>query len=219
MWSYVPPEDGERREKELISNKDFWGEMVNQGSKVMRQDQDEVSAIGIIQYIIGQRRRVVLDIQEEMASGKTLDETSAGRELEAEIERMRKRHEADMRDLREEMMDAQRTNDKKAQEEIAAIRAELQKKLDQDREDIERMRVTVEELQKERDEELREAREKNYERELKHREAMAESTLKLKLMEIETSHQIERTKLIHEKEMAEWRANEAESRRGGCFIM
>ncbi|RFU33052.1 hypothetical protein B7463_g3282, partial [Scytalidium lignicola] len=158
MWSQVPPEDGERRESELISNKDFWGEMVNQGSKIMRQDQGEASAIRIIQYIIGQRRRMVLDIQEEMASGKTLYETSAGRELEAELDRMRKRHEEDMRELREEMIETQRVNDKKSQEEIAAIRADLQKKLDQDREDRECMRVTMEELKKERDEELREAR-------------------------------------------------------------
>ena len=218
MWSQVEPEIGQKREDELIANKEFWGEMVNQGSKVMRQDREEISAIQIIHYILGQRRRMVLEIQEEMASGKALDETSAGRELEAELERMKKQHEAEMKALRDDMMEAQRANDRKSQEEIAAIRADLQKKMDQDREDRERMRVTMDELQRQRDEELREEREKNHERELKHREAMTESAQRLKMMELETNHQIERTKLQYEKEKTEaenarWRAEEAERKR------
>jgi hypothetical protein len=227
MWSQVTPEDGERRENELISKQDFWGEMIKQGSTVMRQDQDEVSAIKIILYILGKRRRMVLDIQEEMASGKTLDETSAGRELEAELERMRKQHEAEMRELREDMIEAQRQNDRRSQEEIAAIRAELQKKMDQDREDRERMRVTMEELQKQRDEELREERRRNHEQELEHQKAIAENAQRLRMMELDTNHKVELTKLQYEKERTEaenarLRAAEAERKRKeeeGCFVM
>ena len=135
MWSQVTPEEGERRENELISNQEFWGEMIKQGSTVMRQDRAEVSAIQIIQYILSKRRRMVLDIQEEMASGKTLDETSAGRALEAELEIMRKKHEAEMKELREDMLEAQIRNDKRSYDELAATRANLQKKMDQDRKD------------------------------------------------------------------------------------
>jgi hypothetical protein len=203
MWSQVNPEEGERRENELVSKQEFWGEMIKQGSTVMRQDRAEVSAIQIIQYILSKRRRMVLDIQEEMASGKTLDETSAGRELEAELERMRKQHEQEMRELREDMLEAQRQNDKRSQEEIAAIRADLQKKMDQDREDRERMRVTMEQLQKERDAELREERQKNYERELAFQKEVAANEQRMRTMELDSKHKLEISRLEYEKQKTE----------------
>jgi hypothetical protein len=203
MWSQVTPEEGERRENELISNQEFWGEMIKQGSTVMRQDRAEVSAIQIIQHVLSKRRRMVLDIQEEMASGKTLDETSAGRELEAELERMRKKHEAEMKELREDMLEAQRLNDKRSQEEIAAIRADLQKKMDQDREDRERMRVTMVELQKQRDAELREERQKNFERELAFHKEVAENAERVRTMELDSRHKLEITRLEYERQKTE----------------
>lgn len=227
MWSQVTLEDGERREQELVSRQDFWGEMIKQGSTVMRQDQSEASAIKIILYILAKRRRVVLSIQEEMANGKTLDDTSAGRELEAELERMRKQHEAEMKELREEMVEAQRQNDKRSQEEIIAIRADLQKKMDQDREDRERMRVTVEELQKQRDEELREERQRNHEREMEHQKAVAVNEHKMKVLELDTNHKVELTRLQYEKERYEaennrWKAAEEKRRKKeaeSCRVM
>jgi predicted GTPase len=203
MWSQVSPAEGERRENELKSKQEFWGEMIKQGSTVMRQDQAEVSAIKIIQYILGKRRRMVLDIQEEMASGKTLDETSAGRELEAELDRMRKQHEAEMRELRSEMIEAQRQNDRRSQEEITAIRVELQRKMDQDKEDRERMRVTVEDLKKQRDAELYEERQRNHERELQFQKEVAENAQRLRFMEIDGMHKVELTRLEYERQKAE----------------
>ena len=224
MWSQVTPEEGERRENELISKPEFWGEMIKQGSTVMRQDRAEVSAIQIIQYILSKRRRMVLDIQEEMASGKTLDETSAGRELEAELERMRKKHEAEMKELREDMLEAQRLNDKRSQEEIAAIRADLQKKMDQDREDRERMRVTMKELQKQRDAELREERQKNFERELAFQKEVAENAQRMNTMQLDSTHKLEIIRLEFERQKAEseneWlRAQEAKRQQEGCSVM
>jgi hypothetical protein len=226
MWTMVTPEEGERREKELMTNKEFWGEMVTQGSVVMRQDQGEASAIKIIQHILGQRRRMVLDIQEEMANGKSLDETGAGRELEAELERLKRQHDDEMRELREEMREAQQAGDKLAQAEIAAIRADLQKKMDQEKEDRERMRVTMEELQKERDEELRQERQRNHERELAHQKDIADNNMKIRLMELETQHKVQVAELKFEREKADaevarWEAAEAERKRkeSECCIM
>lgn len=232
MWSQVPPELGERREEELISKKEFWGEMINKGSQVMRlrPDEEEISAIEIVRYILEKRQYMTTALQKEMASGKTLDETSAGRELEAELEKLKKKNEEEMRALRKEFMEAQIANDKKQQEELAAIRADLQKKMDQDKEDRERMRVTMEELQKQRDEELRQEREKNHETELKLQGTMAESEQRIKMMKLESDHEIEMTKLRFAKEnvdaeIARYRIAEEERKRkeedngGGCFVM
>lgn len=224
MWSQIDPDDGQRRERELVSNKDFWGEMVKQGSRVMRQDRDEASAIQIIQYMLQQRHRMVLDIQKEMASGETLDETSAGRELEAELERLRKQHDEEMKELREDMMEAQRANDKRAQEEIAAIRDDLQKKMDQDKQDRERMRVTMEELQKQREAELRAERDRNHALALEHQKAMADNASKLRMMELDTTYKVQVAQLKVNKEKSEaederWRAEEAKRKADECCIM
>jgi hypothetical protein len=218
MWSSVSPEEGARRENELIAKKEFWGEMIKQGSQVFRQDEGEVSAIKIIHHILAQRRRMVLEIQEEMASGKKLDETSAGQELEAEIARMKAQHDKELQELREEMWEAQRTNDKRAQEEIAAIRADLEEKMRKDQEDRDRMRVTMEELQKQRDEEFAAERQKNHELQLKHQEEMFNNQQKLKVLEIESDYKV---RLAHanaqnerrEAEIARWEAKEAERKR------
>jgi len=191
MWSMVTAAEGERRENELIAKKEFWGEMITQGSVVMRQDQGEASAIKIIQHILGQRRRMVLKVQQEVAKGKTLDETDAGRELEAELEAMKRQHENELRELREEMKEALVAADKRSQAEIAAIRADLQKRIEQENVDRERMRVTNIELQKQRDEELRAMRQEHYEQQLQHQKVLADANASRRLKELEAQHKVE----------------------------
>ncbi|KJZ70206.1 hypothetical protein HIM_10392 [Hirsutella minnesotensis 3608] len=166
MWNQVSPEDGAKREHELSTRAEFWAGMVSKGSEVMRQDNGTISAQQILQYILSQRRRINLDIQREMASGKTLDETAAGREVQADMEAIKRKYEEEMADLREEMEEARRAHDVRAQEEIAAMRAEMEEKLRKDREDRERMRVDMEELRAQRSEELARERENAHEREL-----------------------------------------------------
>jgi hypothetical protein len=166
MWSMVSPEDGANRERELTTKPEFWAGMVERGSTVLRQDNGAVSAMEIMRYIMSQRRKIDLDIQKEMASGKTLDETSAGKEVQSGMEVMRRKHEAEMAGLRREMEEALRDRDKDAQKEIADLRKDLEDKLKRDRADRDKMRVTLEELRQQRAEELAKERAAAHEREL-----------------------------------------------------
>jgi hypothetical protein len=101
------------------------------------------------------------------------------------------------------MAKAQRQNDTRSQDEIAATRAELQKTMDQDREDRERMDVTMEDLQKQRDAELREEHQKNYERELEFQKEVTENAQRLKMMELDSNYKAELTRLEYEKQKTE----------------
>lgn len=200
MWSLVEEEVGARREAELCSNREFWTDMVRAGSKVFRQNDGKASATKILQHILAQRRRIVLEIQEEMASGKTLDETSAGRELEAQIAALKAKHEKELKELSEEMMEAQRTNDKRAQEEIAAVRAAVEAQIKKAEEDREKMHVTVTQLQEQRNKELEDERKRNFELRLKHEKDML--VLQQDMLKVKMGNN-------HKAELAQINANNA----------
>ncbi|EJT75385.1 hypothetical protein GGTG_05322 [Gaeumannomyces tritici R3-111a-1] len=101
------------------------------------------------------KRDPSLEVQKEMANGKKLDETSAGMEVEAEMNRLRAKFEEEKRDLRRELEEARRDQDEATQKEINRARTDLDAKMKKVEEDRENMRVNLEELQKQRDEETR----------------------------------------------------------------
>ncbi|KAL7936397.1 P-loop containing nucleoside triphosphate hydrolase protein [Trichoderma chlorosporum] len=174
MWNMVPLEDGEKRERELSTNQGFWAGMVNKGSTVLRQDNGAISALAIMEHILTRKQRVELDIQKEMASGKTLDQTSAGQEVQAEMAALKEKYDKEMALLREEMKEAVEARDTAAQDEINQVRAQLEERLQRDAEDRERMRVNMEQLQAQRDKELQQQREEARQREEAHRREMAQ---------------------------------------------
>ena len=77
---------GVKREQDLLKTKEWWGLMHSRGSKVYQYTDNKESAMSIISYLIELRTKVVLDIQREMVDErKTLEDTSAGQEIEREI--------------------------------------------------------------------------------------------------------------------------------------
>ena len=189
MWSSHPTRKEVQREQELISRTEFWAGMISKGSTVFRQDYGLASATKIIQFILAQRHKITLQIQEEMANGKSLDQTSAGQEVQAEIESLKARHNQEMQRLREEMREAQERNNVRAQREIAAVRADLEKKIEKEESKRHMLRVSMKELQEQRNEEMRrrqeqmfEQRQRILEQEMAHKEAMSETRAELKLL-------------------------------------
>jgi hypothetical protein len=86
FWGMAKSDIEQSREAQLITRSDFWGHCVQKGSKVFRQDQGKDSAVNIINYLVNIRRPVVLEIQHEMVDqNKTLDQTSAGVEIQGDL--------------------------------------------------------------------------------------------------------------------------------------
>lgn len=149
-----------------MSNEEFWAGMIKNGSKVLRQDDEVDSANKIIEYILAQRRTPSLKIQEEMSTGKTLDETAAGLEVEAEKAKLRAKHKAEMIQLEKERKEALAEKDVAAAKEIAGIKAELEAKMKKESEEMERLRVTNEQLRVQRDSEMQRDRQQAFDNQI-----------------------------------------------------
>ncbi|KAM0476109.1 hypothetical protein ACHAPX_006526 [Trichoderma viride] len=227
MWNKSNLSLDVQREKELLEKSDFWGKMVKEGSQVFRHDNGKESAAAIMEHIIGKQHRVTLDIQKEMASGKTLDETGAGLEVQTDMTALTKKHEKEMNSLRQELQEAKDTHDSSAIAEITQLRAEMADKMRSDEEARKRMQVNMETLRAQREEELKRQRDEAHRRELDHQKEMADA--KMKLMAVKHENEAAAQKLQHEIHVAKMEAETARRDReraererdsqGGCTVM
>ncbi|KAF7509027.1 hypothetical protein GJ744_008422 [Endocarpon pusillum] len=88
-----------QREHELKTKDDFWRDMIQNQSKVFRQDSGIISATRIIEYLVQRdrgstRNRPILDIQRQIVDQmKPLDETGAGQEVQFWLTQQREAYE------------------------------------------------------------------------------------------------------------------------------
>ena len=79
FWNSVTEQIGAKRERELESQRQFWGQMVKKGSRVMRLGQDKESGLRILMGI-AKNQKVAFQVQTEMVTqGLSIQETSAAR--------------------------------------------------------------------------------------------------------------------------------------------
>lgn len=109
FWDRVDIETGSMREEQLMSTSGFWGGMIDHGTKVFRHDTGVESGRVMIEYLLArtESRLPVYGIQNELVNeGKTLGQTAAGLELQAEMDKMCKRHEQQLEELQVDMKEA-----------------------------------------------------------------------------------------------------------------
>lgn len=168
-WSSVTAEEGAARERQLCENPQMWKSMIEKGSKVFRHDRDEESAVEIVQYLIKRKRTVTLDIQVDLVDkGLTLDRTTAGQEVTAELEKQRIVYEARIKDLQKEMNEKMQARDEELMEEMADFRRKLEEGIENER----RLVAGKEELRKQLEDEARRERDQLLEQ-LRHQERLA----------------------------------------------
>ncbi|KAE8348653.1 P-loop containing nucleoside triphosphate hydrolase protein [Aspergillus coremiiformis] len=208
MWSNPPSDKEIRRETQLKTERKFWGEMIAHGSQVFRQDDGGTSATEIIQHILSRPQNVTLRIQEEMASGKSLGETAAGKEVQAEVERLKARYERQLNELRQEMREAERRQDLNHKKEIAAVRAELEEELKSSKQQQNILRMDIDELRKQRDTE----RETLYQQEMVHKEALYQRDADLRVLRAKDDYESRLLEL-------ETQVAQEKNRKSGCVMM
>jgi hypothetical protein len=133
------------RENELISRPEFWGLMLQKGSRVFRQDKGFESATQIVDYLISRQSTILLDIQCEMAeSSLSLDQTTAGQEVSNDVNSRKAKLENDIREqenaIQEELR--QLVNDIREQEN--AMQEEVLRKIRLEKEQARKMRMQKE---------------------------------------------------------------------------
>lgn len=150
MWSLCPAADAKRREDQLVNQNDLWTKLVSNGARVFRQDDGIASGQKIINYLIDRAHPVTLDIQREMVDqGKTLGETSAGKEVQEELEKLQKKHEKEMREIKEDMDEAIKEKDEERQQELREYRAQIDRQMAQSAEQTRQLEAKREQLRTE----------------------------------------------------------------------
>ena len=160
MWDHTASDLGRTREAELMTNSDFWGSMVRNGSEVQRFKNDKASAMSVIGRIVSKHKKVVLNLQREMSDdNKTLNQTDAGKALNIEIDKQREQFEKKLREQQEEMQDALKQNDMKYAQEVLDTQDKLTRELGRLEQNQKDLQVNNEKLLKEKEEQIQRTKE------------------------------------------------------------
>ncbi|KAF2796478.1 hypothetical protein K505DRAFT_406338 [Melanomma pulvis-pyrius CBS 109.77] len=151
MWDYNTNEEvGNEREAQLHREPLLWKPMIEQGSKVYRQNNGRKSAMLIIQYLIDTKRPVTLDIQREMVDQKLqLGQTGAGSEVASEVEKAKRHYDKRLKDLEIQLQDALAKQDHERREEIEDAKLEFQSRLSRGQDELKRLQADTNDLQEE----------------------------------------------------------------------
>jgi hypothetical protein len=105
FWGGVTPEEGETRERDLLTVKGFWGHLQAQGSRVMRHDNERESAEKIVAHLAEKHpsEKLPLRIQKEMHGGRKLRDTSAGKVVADKWKEEREKMERDLEHFRSQL--------------------------------------------------------------------------------------------------------------------
>lgn len=126
FWEKVEAEVGDRREQELVSVPEFWGDMVEYGSEVVRFTGTARSALEIVEQFFD-RATVTLKIQDELVNeGKKLVDTDAGASLAEELVALQRKHSEQLAQVEKDMREAIADKD----EQLKKILEKEQKRLD-----------------------------------------------------------------------------------------
>ncbi|KAL2076156.1 hypothetical protein VTL71DRAFT_1099 [Oculimacula yallundae] len=202
MWSSCPLSDANLRESQLTGNSDLWKFLITKGARIFRHDRGEESGQEILDHLLTRGRKVILDIQHEVVDeGKKLVDTNAGREVQAEIEKIKEAHKKEMQEIREDMEEAIRSKDTERQEELRRYKAEVNKQMQAAQNEARQLELSREQLRKQMKEE--------------HSREMAElrSEVKRRQQELERTSRLDAAKYdMLQKELAAMRDKEGRYR-------
>jgi len=223
-WSGVDHATGAQRERELATRDSFWAGMIAKGSRMFRQDRGPQSARQIVDYLVARKRPVTLKIQEELVDqNKTLDETGAGLEVDAQLATQKREFEAQLRQIQTDMRQAMKDKDHEYQEELLAFKHETEQRMRQAEDDRHRLQMDQETLRRERDAELAEERMRVMREMQENNERMMKNEHELKMMELNHASDLAKQKLAFEveKERAERQrlAQIIREKEEGCMFM
>ena len=118
MWSRVEPEVGEAFEAELMTEDIFFKPALSRDARMARHTNTVPSAEAIIRLLID-NRPLPLRIQKELVDEhKDITETTAGQELDQELNNEIRKHLEDLRILAKEMDQAMREKDEETKNEL-----------------------------------------------------------------------------------------------------
>ncbi len=143
MWGKVDGEQGQERERELISTSHFWGSMKRAGAKCDRYDDTRPDGLRIIRQLL-RNIPCSLQIQREMENGATLAETTAGKEVDERINQLEAQYKNEIEELKMELEGMKNRDDI---EELRREQARAMEKVEEAQRARGLMQSTIERLQ------------------------------------------------------------------------
>lgn len=169
FWGKVTPEEGAHRENQLRTKPEFWGEMVEEGARMARFENNKASGLTLVKSLL-KKGRVSLQIQKEMCDeGIPLAQTQAGEQVNEELAEMARRHAEEMQRLQSELQDALKAQDVKMQTTLKRELTKSERKMQQ-------MQAQQEALKEDRRNEIR-VLEQEFDRRLRRVESEKKVTL------------------------------------------
>ena len=192
FWSKDEKELHTDRENQLATQPEYWSIMIAKGSRMFRHDQDQRSAVAIVEHLLALRRPTVLAIQRQLIDDKkTLDQTSAGQILQVQTEWQRLAFEKELQDIKIDMRVAIETKNRETEEELKVYREEVQSKLARIEKDGFKLQADSEALQRQLVAELEEDREAIFQEMQKNDDKLQEQKILLALSELQYKHDLE----------------------------
>jgi hypothetical protein len=162
FWGHEDREVAEGRERQLRDSDQFWGSMISRGSSMFRHDRDTSSGTDILNYLLNLAKRPTYAIQTEMVDKRlALDETAAGREVQSEVDKVRKEYEKKLEALREEREQALRARDEAFLKEMQEMRQMFENWLLKQEEERRKTQAQIDELWRQREAERDVARDQH----------------------------------------------------------
>lgn len=150
FWDVLSESTGKMREKEL--REQFFRTMLSHGAIIRANDDPPSSAQGIVDYLLANRRQVVLDIQRQMIDeAMSLEATPAGLQVSGNNERATRLVDREVRELQEELDEAIHAKDERLQKEIAVMSLELQDRMKRHAAVEEKLKISHRDLQRQLD--------------------------------------------------------------------
>ncbi|KAF2496981.1 P-loop containing nucleoside triphosphate hydrolase protein, partial [Lophium mytilinum] len=151
MWDRVTPEEGARREAQLKNTPEFWGWMLNNGSRICRHTPNRDAAMTLLEQFVQGESRVTLALQSQMVDEHmTLDQTGAGKELEFEIQKERAKFAQELREVQESMQEAVRARDKESERAMRELQDDYSRRMEELEHDRSQLKISMEKLHEER---------------------------------------------------------------------
>ncbi|SPJ82037.1 uncharacterized protein FTOL_09442 [Fusarium torulosum] len=184
MWDTTREEVAVMREQELKETDHFWGWMLSQGSSCHRYNNTAESARQIVLSLTGRGPQFVTDLQTQMVDkGLSLDETTAGRNLNTALQKEIKRLTQSQRALEEKIKTAEKAHDRMTQEAFKEERDRNRIMLEKAQNGTKALNATMETMMAKRDQRLAEMKKEI--RDLQEREKASSRLVKEQALALE----------------------------------
>lgn len=165
MWKANDHKNGERREKELLDNADYFGGMLSQGAKSFRIaehgtgiDEQKYSALHVVSHLLERTKilpTIELQIQRDLVlKGKTLDATAAGKEALGDLYHLQRQLARQLQNAHQDMQEALNDHDAKHAQQLEAIEKDCERKIRESKKEQAKLKISLTEMHDEEVERL-----------------------------------------------------------------